>query len=460
MMRTLLKRLPWVATFCGAAALAGCSSPGTDGASSPPLADLPAGQARGHVDIWSWNTAAKSLQGLAPAFEKQDPGVRVDVDMTGARMQTRLMLSLASGAGAPDISQLQNTDAPHYIATGRLADLSAVAAPYRALFPPAVWDNCTLNGRVYAIPWDIGPCAVFYKRGLFQKYGVDPAKIDTWDDYIRAGEEILKKSGGRTRMLPLGSNDLVTMFELLIQQTGGQVFDDQGRIAIDSPQARQALGIIRRLRQAGICSDVVAWSQEWMAGFKDDSVASYPSAVWLAGTIRDTVGDYPGRKADWGVFRLPSVTPGGLHVANLGGSVLVIPAQCPNKAAAWAFIRYALCTREGQLAQYKNFDLFPGYLPALASPIMDEPDPFFDGQRVARLFATDVTKIPRLNRTASWAEATGYLGQELSHWAATDMPDDGLLFASLARKLSRRMDLTIAAAPPALDAAGAEGGRG
>ena len=66
--------------------------------------------------------AAKSLQALTPAFEKQDPHVRVTVDMTGARMQTRLMLSLIAGAGAPDVSQLFSTDAPHYIATGRLTD--------------------------------------------------------------------------------------------------------------------------------------------------------------------------------------------------------------------------------------------------------------------------------------------------------------------------------------------------
>ena len=427
----------------GMALLAGCAPSSSVGASGSPVVSLPASRVRGDVTVWSWNIAAKSLQELAPAFEKRDPNVHVRIDMTGARMQTRLMLSLAAGVGAPDVSQLQNTDAPHYIATGQLADLTPVAAGYRPMFPPALWDNCMRDGKVYAIPWDMGPCAVFYKPGLFRRYGIDPAKIDTWDDYIRAGQTILQKSGGRTKMLPLGSNDLEAMFELLLQQTGGQVFDDGGRIAIDSPQARQALGIIRRLRQAGICSDVPAYGQEWMAGFNDDSIATYPGAVWLAGLIEDTVGGGTDTKAGWAVFRLPAIAPGGLHVANLGGSVLVIPAQCPNKAAAWAFIQYALCTRAGQLAQYRNEKLFPGYLPALASPTMDAPDPFFGGQHAARLFATGVTEIPRLNRTASWAEATGYLSQDLSHWAATGMPENGL-FESLAQKLHRRLDVPLA----------------
>jgi lactose/L-arabinose transport system substrate-binding protein len=412
---------------------------------SPSASDLASAHPQGAITVWSWNIAAKSLQKLAPQFERTQPAVKVDVDMTGARMQTRLMLSLAAGVGAPDVSQFELTDAPRYIATGRLTDLTPIAAKYRTMFPTSLWDNCTMNGRVYAIPWDIGPCGVFYKRDLFLRYGIDATKIETWDDYIEAGKTILQRSGGRTKMLALGSNSLRPMFEMLIQQNGGQIFDDQGRIAIDSPQTRQALGLIRKMRAAGICSDTALWSQEFLAGLNDESIATYPIAVWFAGTIKDTVKDFAGKKADWGVFRLPAITPGGLHVANLGGSVLVIPAQSRNKAAAWAFIEYALCTNTGQLAQYKSMSLFPAYLPALQTSVLDEPDPFFGGQKTGRLFATDVTRISRLNRTPAWGEAIRYLDQELSRWAASGMQSDGF-FENLARKMHRRLDLPIA--PP------------
>src|SRR5262249_31794326 len=149
--------------------------------------DRPAAQIRGHVNVWSWNIAAKSLQHLTPAFEAKYPHVKVVVDMTGARMQARLLLSLAAGVGAPDVSPFERSAAPHYLATHNLLDLPPAAARYRRAFPKPLWDNCTLNGRVYAIPWDMGPCAVYYKRDLFARYGVDPARIATWDDYIAAG---------------------------------------------------------------------------------------------------------------------------------------------------------------------------------------------------------------------------------------------------------------------------------
>jgi lactose/L-arabinose transport system substrate-binding protein len=406
-----------------------------------PVAD-PA-KVKGRVNVWAWNIAAKALNKLAPEFEKTHPAVDVRVDMTGARMQSRLLLALASGVGAPDVSQFELNDALRYIATGRLADLTPVAAKYKDRFPANLWKNCVnKDGKVYAIPWDMGPCAVYYKRGLFQKYGIDPDKIETWDDYIEAGKTILQKSGGRTKLLPLGANSLRILYEIMMQQNGGQVFDDQDRITINSPQSQEVLGILKRIREAGIYSEVAMWSQEFMAGFNSDTIASYPMAVWFAGTIKDTVKDFSGEKQVWGVFRLPAIKPGGTRYSNYGGSVLVIPAQSKNKEAAWQFVEYALCTVEGQVAQYKSMSLYPAYLPALSHATFDEPDPFFGGQRVGRFFSEGVTQIQALNRTPAWTEAFRYIDQALSQWAATGMPTAGF-FANLEQKLQRRLGMEI-----------------
>ncbi|MBM4019784.1 MAG: sugar ABC transporter substrate-binding protein [Planctomycetes bacterium] len=402
----------------------------------------------GHIDVWGWNIAAKSLGKLVPDFNRRHPNVCVNVSMTGANLQSRFLLSLSAGVGAPDVSQLQMTDAPKYIATGRLTDLTAVAAKYEKMFSPSLWRNCIYKGRVYAIPWDMGPCAVYYKRDLFERYGVDPEGIETWDDFIAAGRTILEKSGGRTKMLPLAATGLGPMFEILLQQNGGQVFDEEGRIAVNSPQSAQVLATLRRLVESGICANVTMWSHEFLAGLKSETIATYPMAVWFGGTIKDTVQEYAGQKARWGVFRLPALQGGGLRTSNLGGSVLVIPEQCRQKAAAWAFIEYALCTREGQLAQYRNYDLFPAFLPALEDPFFDEPDPFYDGQKASRLFATDLTKIPALNRTEDWVEATRYLEQSLTRWAAGGMAEDGF-FAHLEQKLRRRIGRGVSPAPAA-----------
>jgi lactose/L-arabinose transport system substrate-binding protein len=415
-------------------------------------------QLHGRVNVWGWNIAAKSLKSLTPAFQARYPHVEVSVEMSGANMQTRFLLSLASGTGAPDVMQLQAYESPRFIATERMADLTAVAAKYEKRFPPSSWANCVYEGRVYAIPWDVGPCAVFYKPELFARYGIDPARIETWDDYIAAGRQILEKSGGRTKMLPLSPGNLVLMYEILLQQVDGQVFDRHARIAIDSAQSRRVLDILRRMMDAGICANVDEFSHEWMAGLNNELIASYPGAVWLGGTIKDSSGDYGTSKSRWGVFRLPAVERGGLRISNRGGSVLVIPDQCAQKEAAWAFVEYALCTREAQVAQYRNYDLFPAFLPALDDPFFQQPDDFYGGQKVRALFADGVTAVPVLNRTADWVEAVNYTGQSFTKWAVKHEPT-GPMLQTLAQKLERRLGREVASAgaqPAAQPAGGGE----
>ena len=405
------------------------------------------GALRGDITAWGWNIAAKSLRSLVPEFQKRHPHVNVNVEMTGANVQTRFLLSLSSGTGAPDIMQLQAYESPRYIATGRMTDLTAVAGKYQDDFPASSWANCVHEGRVYAIPWDIGPCAVFYKPQIFARYGVDPDGIETWDDFIAAGKKILKESGGRTKMLPLSASNLVFLYEILLQQVDGQVFDEQGGIAVDSEPSRRVLDILRRMLDAGICANVDEFSHEWMAGLNNPFIASYPGAVWLGGTMKDSAGDYGAGRTNWRVFPLPAVEPGGRRISNRGGSVLVIPDQCPDKEAAWAFIEFALCTRAAQVEQYRQFDLFPAYLPALEDPFFQQGDEFYGGQKVRALFAAGVRGVPVLHRTGDWVEATNYISQSFTRWAVNHEPT-GPMLRTLAQKLQRRLGREIAAATP------------
>ena len=423
-----------------------------DGRSARPAALDPSGlstsaQLNGRINVWAWNIAAKSLHGITPEFRRRYPNVAVDVEMSGTIVQTRFLLSLSAGTGAPDVMQLQAYEAQRFLATGRLADLTAVAAKHADDFPAASWANCTRDGRVYAIPWDVGPCAVFYKPAVFETYGIDPEGIETWDDYIAAGQRIVRASGGRTKMLALSGAELQNTYEMLLQQLGGQMFDDQGRVAVNLDESRRVMNLIRRMIDAGICADVRPWTHDWMAGFNGDTIATYPNAVWLGGTIKDTVGTYGAGKADggggWRVFPLPAFERGGRRASNLGGSVLVIPDQCTRKEAAWAFIEYALCTGEGQVAHYANYNLFPAYLPALRDPYFGRPDPFFGGQHVSALFAQRVREVPVLNRTPDWAEAISYAGKTFSRWA-DDREDTAEMLETLARKLGQRLDRPVA----------------
>lgn len=396
---------------------------------------------RARVEVWGWNIAAKSLMSLAPTFEARRPDVEMDVKMSGTAMQSRFLLAMASGRGAPDVMQLQEREAGKYTETRRLADFTAWAAKYERDFPASFWQTCVVDGKVHAIPWDIAPCAVFYKRWVFKQHGIDPDKIETWDDFIRAGEQILKASGGRTKMMALAPNGLAVPFQMLMQQNGGGVFDAQGRLIFDSPQNRETLELIRRLLDSGICSPV-STSQELNVSYNDDSIACYPVAVWSMADMKESSKGYAGQ---WGVFRLPAYRPGGLRNSNQGGSVLVVPAQSQHVDHAAAFIEYSLCTVEAQIKQYTDWALFPAYLPALRDPRFDQPDAFFGGQHIAKLFAEDFERVPPLVRTRDWDEAEQFIGRTLYDWYR-DRQDSGAYLRQTTEAMSKRLGRAIAPA--------------
>jgi len=400
-------------------------------------------QVRGNIEVWSWNIAAGSLTELVPGFEATYPRSTVNINMTGSNMQSRFFLSLSAGVGAPDISQLQIREAARYTYTRRLTDLTAVAGKYADQFPRSSWEDCLFEGRVYAIPWDTGPCAVFYRRDMFDDYGIDPASIETWDDYLEAGKAILERSNGKTKMLFLPTHDILVMFTIVLQQINGQVFDDQGRIAINSNESLKVLELVKKFLEAGICANERYWMPAFYAALGSDRVATYPMAAWFGGMLKDSAPETAG---NWGVFRLPALEPGGLRTSISGGSVLVIPDQCKQKEAAWAFVEYALCTPGPQIEQYKSFDLFPALLTTHQDPFFDEPDPFFGGQKVRRLFAMDVEKIPVMNRTKDWMEAERYLQQALSKWATSGMNSPEQFLMDLEYRLSRRLAREISPA--------------
>lgn len=403
-------------------------------------------QIKGEITVWAWNIAAASLKEVLPQFNEKFPNVKVNVLPTMANVQSRFLLSLAAGVGAPDITQLLLSETVRYISTKRMLDLTAVAAKYEKDFIPSFWENCVYEDRIYAIPWGSGPCAVFYKRHIFERYGIDPNEIETWDDYIETGKVILKKSNGKTKMfhLPIvgAPSGLALMFEILLQQNGGQIFDSEGRIVINSERCLQAMKLLRKMLESGITINEELFMHAHYASLKNDTVATYPLAAWWGGSIKDYAPETAG---DWGVFRFPALEPGGLRTSNLGGSALVIPDQCKQKEAAWAFIEFVLCRPEIQNIQYRAFDLIPCLTPSFNDPFYDQPDPFFGGQKVRRLFTQDIEKIHPLNRNKDWLEGFGYVSLYLSEWAAGGMDyTEEILLSRIEEKMRRRLNREIA----------------
>ncbi|MFE6056003.1 ABC transporter substrate-binding protein [Kitasatospora sp. NPDC056446] len=423
------------AGLAGAALLAtgatGCATGGGGSPDAKRLTGSPGAALAGKVTVWSWDVAAKAMQRLGKTFQQAHPGTTVEVvDIGYDNAYDKITVGLGAGSGLPDILTVEGHKLPSYIGNfpNALVDLTSRAGSLKSQFPESSWHTVTdAKGRVFALPWDSGPCALFYRRDQFQQAGIDPAALATWDDYVTAGTT-LKAATGRKLLILDSKQD--TFFGQLLQQQGQSWFVD-GKVAVATPAAERALTLIKHL----VDRDLVDFENGWdglVSGTHDGKAATTPTAAWWDGTLTAEMADLSGK---FGVVPLPAFTPGGARTSNSGGSTLCVTAQSGNPETAWAFLSFLLADKANQASMMRDEGLFPAFLPALDDPYFTQPAPYYAGQPAMQLFAGLARAIPTVEHTADDSKAGDIVTtavNEVLHNGA----DPGTVLRSAARQIA------------------------
>ncbi|RWO11865.1 MAG: carbohydrate ABC transporter substrate-binding protein [Mesorhizobium sp.] len=347
------------------------------------LGSAPAFAQSGEITIWSWNVAASSLKATIEGFNKQFPDIKVTVQDLGNQPTYDKSIAgcAAGGEGLPDIVTIENGEAENYWNQfpDCFVDLHTLGytAEDQAKFPDFKRTELEVEDKAYAMPWDSGPVAMYYRRDFYEKAGVDPASIKTWDDFIAAGKKIQAANPGVT-MTNADFNGDSEFFRMIANEQGCAYFAADGQsITVNQPGCVASMTKIKEMKDAGIIT-----SADWGTKITNntaDKVASQMYGGWYEGTIRTESPDGSGK---WGVYLMPSLTADGPRAANLGGSSLAITSVSNNKEAAYAYLKYALATNEGQIAMLKGFGLVPSLISALDDPYVSEGQPYWGGQAV------------------------------------------------------------------------------
>ncbi|TIL28380.1 ABC transporter substrate-binding protein [Mesorhizobium sp.] len=347
------------------------------------LGSAPAFAQSGEITIWSWNVAASSLKATIEGFNKQFPDIKVTVQDLGNQPTYDKSIAgcAAGGEGLPDIVTIENGEAENYWSQfpDCFVDLHTLGytAEDQAKFPDFKRTELEVEDKAYAMPWDSGPVAMYYRRDFYEKAGVDPASIKTWDDFIAAGKKIQQANPGVT-MTNADFNGDSEFFRMIANEQGCAYFAADGQsITVNQPGCVASMTKIKEMKDAGIIT-----SADWGTKITNntaDKVASQMYGGWYEGTIRTESPDGSGK---WGVYLMPSLTADGPRAANLGGSSLAITSVSNNKEAAYAYLKYALATNEGQIAMLKGFGLVPSLISALDAPYVSEGQPYWGGQAV------------------------------------------------------------------------------
>ncbi|MFF5207611.1 ABC transporter substrate-binding protein [Streptosporangium sp. NPDC000396] len=356
------------------------------------------------ITVWSWTTAAEALRGVVPDFERDNPGIKVDVqDVGNPAIWDKITVGMAAGGkGLADVLHIGVDYLPGYMEKfpGGLANLSKLGADkHKDAFSKGLWPTVTgKDGGAYAMPWEVNPLGLFYRDDYFDKAGVDPESIATWADLIEAGKKIKASTGVfLTGLNKPGTSPDMDLFQNLMQLQGAFYFNMEGKVTLGSPQAVQAMTIIKQLNDAGLLADT-AGEGTWKRMMGEGKFAIAPFPAWAAEYL---ASKFPDQKSKWRVMVPPAVTAGGSRSAIVNSTFLSVAGSSKNQAAAWKFVEYALTKPDAMNKMFKAGGVFPALTAAHSAPTYTEGWPFYGDQPVLKTF------VDVLNQGADATNFTG-----------------------------------------------------
>lgn len=282
-------------------------------------------------------------------------GVRMHVvELPYANLFEKQLVDLVSATGAYDVIMLDDPWFPRYVEDDRLAPLEPMFKQ-RSLpgpdpdFLPACLAVCRhpyQSGQLFALPYVGNSQLFFYRRDLFDKYGLEaPA---TWSEVLRAARVISEGEAGMYGyvMRAAQGNAVVADFMPLLWAFGAEMFDPDGNPAVSSPQGVAALEFMLELGR---------FTPPGYASFNADEV----NAHLLQGTAAMSINwpawvpavDDPSKSRVIGKIAFAPM-PGEKNsgVAEIGNWLLAIPRGSRNPERAFDFLLWATSAEQMKLS--------------------------------------------------------------------------------------------------------------
>lgn len=374
--------------------VAGCSSGSGSGG----------GGTKNVITFANWADAEPNTQpgieAMIKAFEKQNPGITVKSQpISYTDIEHQLVLQVQSG-NTPDVAEVQGNYTFSVNSTGALQSLDSYAdSQFKQSIIPQELKLGDIGGKLVAIPWTVGPFALWYNKKVLQQAGLDPKPPSTWDELLSDLRIIHQKL---PKIIAFGTDSTNRTYGLdqnwpVMKSFGGVPFTGTKATA-DTSAMKDYLNFMRTIAKSGYTPP------NKKGGFFRQPAASNQVAFtidgpYVKGVVQSTnhVSDQQ-FYATWGIAPLPA-GPSGQHYSAPTDHQLVMFKKAGNKDAAWKFMKFLATSQESVV----NYTLkYENSLPPLQSPtgqvatLLANP--------IAQTFEKDV--IPTVIRP-DWGSAYG-----------------------------------------------------
>jgi arabinosaccharide transport system substrate-binding protein len=333
-----------------------------------------------------------------PEFERQR-GITVQLQYASAiSLQSRLQNAMLAGTDVPDIAEIIEASISFFargprqdIAVLDLTDRIRASGLDRRLVASrlSLWSH---EDRVYALPHDVHPVMLAYRRDLIDKLKIDVRELDTWDKFAEVGRRVTRDTDGDGTidqyMIDVSYDGSWGIVSLILQK-GGQLFDPLGKVVFSNEITvdvflwllRQSFGPHRIAYDADAS---VQSGQSLMKALTDGLVLFVWTPDWRSHIFQEEAPHLKGKMA---LMPLPAWESGGRRTTVWGGTGLIIAKQSKHPDWAWDLANFLYFDAKEMGARFTGTNIIPVLTDAWSLPELDAPNPYYSDQPIGRLYA-------------------------------------------------------------------------
>lgn len=359
------------------------------------------------------------------------PNVEIEVETISTMADGQQKLAMYSLSGdydsMPEVIMLDAVGIVELSSAGLLQDVTDYFTPMADQFVDGAASDATVNGRIYGLPDAVRPQILFYNNALFEKYGVDPAMMSTFDGYLEAGKLLKEKSNGEVYLSYIDPASYTWRYwgrRGLMPQANARIWDENGNVVIGTdPGTKLALGYLDDLNKNGLLYKTRMFQQPLYEATDEGTIATfYIGAFWdefMRKNITATAGD-------WRVMNAPVFKEVGTGGAPVSTSFCIVNTKSNEYTELFKMLWYDFQTdtasRNAWVADMEELNgpySNPVAKNVLADPFWQEPSDFYGGQSFRKAEGEGlVNSSKNMMVTASDAEADTIISAEIEKYVA------------------------------------------
>ena len=308
----------------------------------------------GTTIVVSWPALAHftAAETLVEEFT-EETGIEVEIDaLQYLKLRDRQILEMSKDDGEYDVVSWVVMWKGEYVSKGLLTPLSQFYTSGSLVDPLYDIDDIAdaylqnggvvggskgympgVSGALYGIPFGAETSILAYRKDIFEEQGIDAP--ENYDQLAAAMTKLHEAGIPALTSRGKTGHQITAAWLLHLAPMGGKIFDDQWNPVVNAPEAVKAAEFLRHVAKTGPVGIETFGFGEAAGAFLQGDAAMHLDTLKIAAMSRNPKLSKIDGKVGYALHPV-----GSRCGSETGGFAMGIPANAPNKEAAFLFIQY------------------------------------------------------------------------------------------------------------------------